>query len=78
MDPVWVGHHAGRREGVILVYPAPLEARRGVGAADKGGEVQLDVFEGLHHVFQGAVKDLPSAVRALDAVGVFLSRHWAK
>ena len=46
-------------------------------AADKGGEVQLDVFEGLHHVFQGAAKDLPTARRALDAVAAFLSRHWA-
>ncbi|MGH7079662.1 MAG: alpha/beta hydrolase fold domain-containing protein [Acetobacteraceae bacterium] len=46
-------------------------------AADKGGEVQIHVFEGLHHVFQNAVKDLPSARRALDAVAAFLSRHWA-
>jgi len=46
-------------------------------AADKGGEVQLDVYEGLHHVFQGAAKDLPTARRALDAVAAFLGRHWA-
>jgi acetyl esterase/lipase len=46
-------------------------------AADRGGEVQLDVFEGLHHVFQNAAKDLPAARRALDAVAAFLSRHWA-
>jgi acetyl esterase/lipase len=46
-------------------------------AAGKGGEVQLDVFEGLHHVFQGATRDLPSARRALDAAAAFLSRHWA-
>jgi acetyl esterase/lipase len=46
-------------------------------AADKGGEVQLDIFEGLHHVFQGAAKDLPTARRALDAVAGFLNRHWA-
>jgi epsilon-lactone hydrolase len=46
-------------------------------AADKGGEVQLDIFEGLHHVFQGAAKDLPTARRALDAVAAFLNRHWA-
>ena len=46
-------------------------------AADKGGEVQLDIFEGLHHVFQGATRDLPAARRALDAVAAFLNRHWA-
>jgi len=46
-------------------------------AADKGGEVRLDIFEGLHHVFQGATRDLPTARRALDAVAAFLNRHWA-
>jgi len=46
-------------------------------AAAKGGEVRLDVFEGLHHVFQGATKDLPTARHALDAVATFLNRHWA-
>ena len=46
-------------------------------AADKGGEVRLDIFEGLHHVFQSATKDLPSARRALDTVATFLNRHWA-
>ena len=46
-------------------------------AADKGGEVRLDIFEGLHHVFQGATRDLPAARRALDAVAAFLNRHWA-
>jgi monoterpene epsilon-lactone hydrolase len=54
------------------------DARRyALAAADKGGEVRLDIFEGLHHVFQGATKDLPSARRALDAVAAFLSGHWA-
>jgi monoterpene epsilon-lactone hydrolase len=46
-------------------------------AADKGGEVQLEIYEGLHHVFQGATRGLPAARRALDAVATFLSRHWA-
>jgi len=46
-------------------------------AAAKGGEVQLDIFEGLHHVFQGATRDLPAARRALDAVAAFLNGHWA-
>jgi len=46
-------------------------------AADKGGEVRLDIFEGLHHVFQSATRDLPTARRALDEVAAFLTRHWA-
>ncbi|WP_213763725.1 alpha/beta hydrolase [Caballeronia sp. dw_19] len=46
-------------------------------AADKGGEVRLDIFDGLHHVFQGSTRDLPTARRALDEVAAFLSRHWA-
>ena len=53
------------------------DARRYVQAvADKGGVVQLDIFEGLHHVFQNAAKELPTARRALDAVAAFLARHW--
>ena len=51
--------------------------RYALAAASKGGEVRLDIFDGLHHVFQGATKELPSARRALDAVAAFLSRHWA-
>jgi len=46
-------------------------------AAARGGEVRLDVFEGLHHVFQGATRDLPTARSALDAVATFLNRHWS-
>lgn len=38
-------------------------------AAATGGEVQLDIFEGLRHVL--------SKHRAFDAVAVFLTRHWA-
>jgi monoterpene epsilon-lactone hydrolase len=45
-------------------------------AAAKGGEVHLDVFEGLHHVFQRAVADLPSAGRALDDAARFLRERW--
>lgn len=53
------------------------DARRyAVLAAEKGGEVQLDVFEGLHHVFQRSVLELASARNALDAAAAFLSRHW--
>ena len=45
-------------------------------AAQHGGEVRLQVFEGLHHVFQRACADLPSARRALDDAGTFISAHW--
>jgi acetyl esterase/lipase len=46
-------------------------------AAEKGGKVRLDIFEGLHHVFQRATTELPSARRALDDAASFLSVHWA-
>ena len=45
-------------------------------AAERGGVVHLDIYEELHHVFQIAVGDLPSADRALNDVATFLSRHW--
>ncbi len=54
------------------------DARRyAVAAAAKGGTVHLDVYEGLHHVFQRSVRDLPSARQALDAGARFLSTCWA-
>lgn len=46
-------------------------------AAAKGGEARLEVFDGLHHVFQSATKELPTARHALDAVATFLNRHWS-
>ena len=53
------------------------DARRyAVAAAGRSGEVSLDIYEGLHHVFQIAVEELPSARVALDAAAEFLSRHW--
>lgn len=53
------------------------DARRyAAAAAKKGGEVSLEIFDGLHHVFQRSTEELPSARRALDNVAVFLSRHW--
>ena len=36
-------------------------------ASAKGGEVRLDIYEGLHHVFQRSTEQLASARRALDA-----------
>jgi acetyl esterase/lipase len=47
-------------------------------AASRGGEVRLEVFEGLHHVFQGATRYLPAARRSLDRVAAFLTGHWAE
>ena len=46
-------------------------------AAPNGGEVRLDVFEGLHHVFQRSTQELPSARLALDDAAGFMARHWA-
>ena len=46
-------------------------------AAERGGEVRLDVYEGLHHVFQRAVGELSAARRALDDAGAFITAHWA-
>ncbi|THD64491.1 MAG: alpha/beta hydrolase [Phenylobacterium sp.] len=54
------------------------DARRyAAAAAEKGGEVRLDIFEGLHHVFQRSTRELPSARRALDEAAAFLSGRWA-
>jgi epsilon-lactone hydrolase len=54
------------------------DARRyALAAAEKGGEAHLDIFEGLHHLFQTAAKDLPSARSALEAAADVLSLHWS-
>jgi acetyl esterase/lipase len=45
-------------------------------AARVGGEVRLDVFDGLHHVFQRATEALPSARAALDDAASFIAAHW--
>jgi epsilon-lactone hydrolase len=50
--------------------------RYAAAAAAKGGEVRLDIYEGLHHVFQRSTDALPSARNALDAAAQFLSDHW--
>lgn len=53
------------------------DARRyAEGAAARGGKVSLDIYEGLHHVFQRSTEELPSARKALDAAARFLSDHW--
>jgi acetyl esterase/lipase len=53
------------------------DARRyAVGAAAKGGEVRLDIYEGLHHVFQNAVTALEGARHALDTAASFMTSNW--
>ncbi|WFR94097.1 alpha/beta hydrolase fold domain-containing protein [Rhizobium tumorigenes] len=53
------------------------DARRyAAAAATRGGEVRLDIYDGLHHVFQRSTEELPSAGNALDAAAQFLSDHW--
>jgi monoterpene epsilon-lactone hydrolase len=50
--------------------------RYAASAAAKGGVVQLEIYEGLHHVFQRSAAELPSAGFALDSVAEFLRNHW--
>jgi epsilon-lactone hydrolase len=53
------------------------DARRyAAGARAAGADVRLDVFEGMHHVFQRAVAELPAAARALDDAMAFVASHW--
>jgi epsilon-lactone hydrolase len=49
--------------------------RYAAAAATRGGEVQLDIYEGMHHVFQSTI-ELEAARHALDAAAGFISRHW--
>jgi epsilon-lactone hydrolase len=46
-------------------------------AAQRGGAVQLEIYEGLHHVFQRSTRELASARHALERIAVFLSRCWS-
>jgi acetyl esterase/lipase len=41
-------------------------------AADAGSPVRLEVWQGMHHVFQINVADLPTSGDALDRAGAFL------
>ena len=53
------------------------DARRyAAAAAEQGNTVQLEVYEGLHHVFQRSTHELASARDALDQVARFISRNW--
>ncbi|MEM5424541.1 alpha/beta hydrolase [Paraburkholderia ferrariae] len=53
------------------------DARRyAAAAAEQGATVQLEIYEGLHHVFQRSTHELSSARYALDEVARFISRCW--
>lgn len=45
-------------------------------AAKAGSEVVLEVWQGMHHVFQLNTKELASARKALDNAAKFLEEHW--
>ena len=47
-------------------------------AAARGGVVHLDVFEGLHHVFQRSTTELLAARKALDDAAAFIGGHWSR
>lgn len=47
-------------------------------AAENGAVVHLDVFDGLHHVFQRSISELPTARMALDQAAAFIHAHWTR
>jgi acetyl esterase/lipase len=52
------------------------DSRRYADAVAKaGGSVRLEIWQGMHHVFQLNVEQLASARRALEGAGTFLSAH---
>ena len=44
-------------------------------AAAAGNDVQLEIFEGLHHVFQRQIEALDSARSAVDRTSSFIASH---
>ena len=51
------------------------DARRyAAAAAQRGNAVQLEIYEGLHHVFQRSTRELASARFALDQIAGFILR----
>jgi len=46
-------------------------------AAEKGGIVALDIFLGMHHVFQRDIGSIETAERALNLAAQFIDRHWS-
>jgi acetyl esterase/lipase len=52
------------------------DSRRLANALERaGGTVKLEVWQGMHHVFQLNVAQLASARRALDTAADFVSSH---
>jgi epsilon-lactone hydrolase len=45
-------------------------------AAKKGGEVRLDIYDGLYHVFQRDIGAIEAARQAIDSAGAFINGHW--
>ncbi|MDT4825270.1 Monoterpene epsilon-lactone hydrolase [compost metagenome] len=41
-----------------------------------GGQVELDVWPDMIHVFQQFAEELPEARAAIEHIGTFLKRHW--
>lgn len=60
-------------EDELLLDDSRIYAQR---AAAAGVAVKLDIYQGLHHVFQRAVAELPSARDALADAAAFVSRNW--
>jgi acetyl esterase/lipase len=45
------------------------------GVDEAGGAVRLEIWQGMHHVFQLNVAELASARKAIEAAGRFLATH---
>lgn len=55
------------------------DARRyAQGAVSRGADVTLELFEGMHHVFQRDAGHLGIADQALDQAGRFIVAHWTR
>ena len=50
-----------------------IPSRYAKAAAASGATVKLDIWEGMHHVFQHVVDELGSSRRAMDLAGEFLA-----
>ena len=46
-------------------------------AEQKGGSATLDIFEGMHHVFQRGAGSLKTADFALGLAAQFVTDHWS-
>jgi acetyl esterase/lipase len=45
-------------------------------AAKKGGEVRLDIYDGLYHVFQRDIGAVEAAQQATASAAAFVAGHW--